>query len=202
MIDMKKTIVPKSDQLNADDLIGGAITITITKVSMVGGDQPIAISYEGDNGKPWKPCKGMRRMMVLLWGGDGSVYAGRSMTLFRNEKVKFGGFEVGGIQISHMSHISEAVTVALTASKASRKPFTVRPLEMPKKAAQNAAEGQSSAAIEYITLDQQTVISDLLGKNEELRAALLKKAGCESVATMRADVYAPAMKWLKNKLGE
>ena len=58
------------------------------------------------------------------------------------------------------------------------------------------------AAVEYITLDQQTVISDLLAGNEELRAALLKKAGCESLATMRADVYEPAMKWLRNKLGE
>lgn len=63
--------------------------------------------------------------------------------------------------------------------------------------------GHPPADVEYITLDQQTAINDMLFEQpEELRAALLKKAGCETVATMRADVYEPAMKWLKNKLGE
>ena len=32
MVDLSKTIIAKSDQLNADDLLGGPITITIEDV--------------------------------------------------------------------------------------------------------------------------------------------------------------------------
>lgn len=126
---MLKTIAPKSDQLNADDLTGCTKTIKVTKVSILGDDaQPIAINFEGDNNKPYKPCKSMRRVLVNVWGSDGNAYIGRSMTLYRDDKVMFGGVAVGGIRISHMSNIDKPVTMALTAAKASRKPFTVQPL--------------------------------------------------------------------------
>lgn len=129
MIDMRKTIIPKSDQLNADDLIDSTLTIRVTKVSSSSTpDQPISISFEGDNGKPYKPCKSMRRVLVKVWGSDGAGYVGRQMTLFRDDKVLFGGVAVGGIRISHMSHLDAPMTMALTAAKASRKPYTVKPL--------------------------------------------------------------------------
>lgn len=152
MMDVRKTIVPKSDQLNADDLIGGTTkTIKVTKLSLlVEADQPLSISYEGDNGKPYKPCKSMRRVMVNAWGPDCSLYAGRSMTLYCDPKVKFGGMEIGGIRISHMSHIAEPITMALTASKAMRKPFTVKPLVaqvMPEIDAEIKAAGDAAAVL-------------------------------------------------------
>lgn len=129
MNDMRLTIVPKSDQLNADDLIGRGLTITVSKVLLsVEADQPVAVHYEGDNGKPYKPCKSMRRVMVTIWGPDASKYTGREMRLYRDEKVVFGGQPVGGIRISHMSDIDSDVTMALTASRANRKPYTVKPL--------------------------------------------------------------------------
>lgn len=130
MVEMTQTIKPKSDQLNSDDLIGRMMTIKVTKVSLAAGDQPIAINFEGDEGKPYKPCKTCRRILVNVWGADGNQYIGRSMTLFRDEKVMFGGAAVGGIRISHMSHIDKPVTMALTASRANRKPFTVQPLKV------------------------------------------------------------------------
>jgi len=128
MIDMTETIKPKSDQLNADELIGKDLTITITKVEKASAEQPIAIRYDGDNGKPYMPCKSMRRVMVQLWGVDASQYIGRSMTLFRDAKVTWAGAEVGGIRISHMSHINGKQTMSLTASNKSKKPFVVMPL--------------------------------------------------------------------------
>jgi hypothetical protein len=67
-ITMLDTIVPKSDQLNSDDLIGGPRTIRLTKVHLTGEEQPVALHYEGDDGKPYKPCKSMRRVLVQLWG--------------------------------------------------------------------------------------------------------------------------------------
>lgn len=129
MNDMTRAIVPKSDQLNTDDLIAGARTITVTKVAIKDSvEQPVSISFDGDGGKPYKPCKSMSRVLVHAWGKDASKYVGRSMTLYRDPEVTWGGMKVGGIRISHMSDIKEDKTMALTATKQSKKPFTVKPL--------------------------------------------------------------------------
>lgn len=130
MTDLSTTIAPKSDQLNADDLLAGPRTIRVAKVSARPGsaEQPIAIGFDGDDGKPYLPCKSMRRVLVSLWGADGAQYAGRSMTLYRDPKVLWGGMEVGGIRISHLSHIEREVTLALTANNKQRKPHVVKPL--------------------------------------------------------------------------
>lgn len=131
MSDMISTIVPRSDQLNSDDLIGRTITIKVTAVTIGAGggtDQPVSIYYENDNNKPFKPCKSMRRVLVQIWGNDSKQYVGKSMTLYRDEGVIFAGVKVGGIRISHMSHLQKEVTIALTASKAKRSPYTVKPL--------------------------------------------------------------------------
>lgn len=129
MGDMKQVIIPKSDQLNADDLLSGPMTIKITAVTVKGGqEQPVSISYEGDNGKPYKPCKSMCRVLVSAWGADSALYVGRSMTLYCDPKVKWGGMEVGGIRISHMTNIADTMTMALTVTRANKKPFIVQPL--------------------------------------------------------------------------
>lgn len=143
MTDLSLTIAPKSDQLNSDDLIGGPKTIRITRVSGNEGsaEQPINIFFEGDNGKPYRPCKSMRRVLVHVWGKDGHAYVGRSMTLYRDPTVQFGGLAVGGTRISHMSHIDEPKTMALTATRANRKPFTVKPLKVEAPRADKVAEG-------------------------------------------------------------
>jgi hypothetical protein len=135
MVDMTDTIIPKSDQLNADDLIAGPLTVTITKVARAStAEQPIAVSFDGDGGKPYMPCKSMRRVMVTVWGPDASAYTGRSMTLYRDPEVTWGGMAVGGIRISHMSNMDGPVVLALTATKKARKPYKVLPLvvEPPK----------------------------------------------------------------------
>jgi hypothetical protein len=129
-MDMSATVVPKSDQMNADDLISGPMTVTITKVSGTGNaDQPVAVYFEGDNNKPFKPCKSMRRVMITAWGPDAAQYPGRAMTLYRDPKVAFGGMEVGGIRISHMSHIERDLSMALTVTKAKRATYLVKVLK-------------------------------------------------------------------------
>lgn len=129
MNDMRAVIVPKSDQQNYDDYIGGLTkTIKVTKVSIKAGEQPTSIFFEGDNGKPYKPCKSMARVLVHCWGADANKYIGRSMTLYGDPNVVYAGAKVGGIRISHLSDISEPVTMALTATRSNRKPFTVHPL--------------------------------------------------------------------------
>jgi hypothetical protein len=131
MIDMSKTIAPKSDQLNADDLIGGPITVKITDVKLDYSNkaQPASISFDGDDGRPFKPCLSMRRILVHVWGSDGANYVGKSMTLFRDPNAKYGGVSVGGVRISHVSDIKSAMTFVVTESRNSRKPYTVKPID-------------------------------------------------------------------------
>lgn len=130
MTDLSSAIVPKSDQLNADDLLTGPRTIRVTKVTKRAGEQPISVHYEGDDGKPWKPCKSMCRVLVALWGANGDEYTGRSLTLYCDPGVKWAGMEVGGIRISHMSHIETDVVLPLTVTKGKREPYRVKALKV------------------------------------------------------------------------
>jgi hypothetical protein len=128
-MDLSKTIIPKSDQLNADDLIAGARTIKIRDLK-AGADeqQPVSIYFYGDDNKPFKPCKSVRRVLVQLWGADASKFIGRRLTLYRDTSVKYAGVEVGGIRVSHASHIEQPKTVLVTMAKSSRRPFTIEVL--------------------------------------------------------------------------
>lgn len=130
---LRSTIEPKSDQLNADDLIGTTKTITVTSVKSGTPDQPVTINYEGDNGRPYKPCKSMRRVLIHLWGDDGRQWAGQSMTLYCDPEVKFGGVKVGGIRISHMTGIDKPVDVALTVTRGKRSPYKIEPLKVSRE---------------------------------------------------------------------
>jgi hypothetical protein len=133
MNDMSLVIIPKSDQISADDLIAGPKTITITEVDIrPGTEQPVSIRFEGDDGRPWKPCTSMSRVLVSAWGPDAKNYVGRSVTLYRDPKVKWGGMEVGGIRVSNMSHIERDLVISLTATKGKRAPYMVKPLQVQK----------------------------------------------------------------------
>lgn len=127
--DMRTVIQPKSDQLNADDFVAGPRTVRITGVEIKGGEQPVSVHFEGDNGKPWKPCKTTARLMVAAWGPDASQYKGRSLTLYRDPTVKWAAMEVGGIRISHMSHIDTDMVYAATVTKGKRAPIRIKPLK-------------------------------------------------------------------------
>ena len=127
-MDITATLEAKSSQLNTDDLIAGAKTITITKVSAGSAEQPVAVSFEGDGGKPWYPCKSMRRVLVAAWGADASQYVGRRVTLFRDPSVIYGGIEVGGIRVSHLSDLDGPLSIALTVTRQKRSPYKVQPL--------------------------------------------------------------------------
>ena len=128
-MNLRDTIVPKSDQMNADDLIGTSRIIRVTDVRRGSKDQPVAIHYDGDDGRPFKPCKSMRRVLIYTWGENGKEWIGRSMALYCDPSVKFGGVMVGGIRISHVSHIDTVQKMQLTATRGKRAPFVIEPLK-------------------------------------------------------------------------
>ena len=178
MVDISRFTAPKSDQLNADDLIAGPRTVRIREVREMGGaDQPIAIFYEGDNGKPYKPCKSMMRALMFVWGPNGADYVGRAMTLFRDPSVTWGGEAIGGIRISHMSDMEggRAMEFPLTATRGKRQLYRVEPLAAaaPRKTAgEHVAEYVESVA----RAADLSELMELAGKAEPLREAL-RKAG-------------------------
>jgi hypothetical protein len=134
-IDLRKTIEPKSDQLNADDLLDCTKDITVTGVRLHSSDdQPVSIHYEGDDGRPFKPCKSMRRVLIAAWGNDGALWAGRSMRLFCDPKVRFGSDAVGGIRISHLTDIDGPKSYMLTVTRGKKREYRVSPMDKPQRA--------------------------------------------------------------------
>jgi hypothetical protein len=135
---LASTIIPKSDQLNADDLIAGPRVIRITEAKLTGDkQQPVSIYFEDDNGRPYKPNLSMRRALILTWGQDETTFTGRTLCLFRNPLVSYAGEPCGGIQISHMSNIKEPVSLSLTERRGKRKPFHIEPIPDGEEAAKN-----------------------------------------------------------------
>lgn len=125
------SIVPKSDQLNADSLLGGPITVTIASVKGGDKEQPVVIGI-GDR-MPYKPCKSMRRVLIAAWGNQGADWVGKSMTLYCDPTVMFGGVAVGGIRISHLSHIDDR-SFMLTKTRGKKGEFLVKKLVLPDSA--------------------------------------------------------------------
>lgn len=128
-MDLTATITPRSDQKNADDFLTGPQTFTITAdIEYASPEQPFGLVLDGDAAHPYKPGKSMRRVLVAAWGPESSVYVGRRLTLYTDPSIKFGGQDVGGIRISHMSHITRPLKLALTLTKGKKGAFVVEPL--------------------------------------------------------------------------
>ena len=146
-----KTIEAKSDQLNSDDLMAGAITVTITdvKVNENTDQQPVSISFTNDNGKPWKPSKSMRRALMLKWGSDEKAFIGRSLTLFRDPTIRWAGQEVGGVSISHMTDMTDDSRFLLTSSRGQKKAIKIEHLKVKTK--EELAEERKNKASAWVS---------------------------------------------------
>jgi len=124
---VRDSIVPKSDQLNADDLLTGPVTVTIKHVKRGDREQPIVVELEPPH-KPYKPCKSMRRVLIAVYSDDPKQWVGQRLTLYRDDSVTWAGVRVGGIRISHMSGIDEPKTLLLTQTRGKRSEVTIHPL--------------------------------------------------------------------------
>lgn len=201
IIDMARFVEAKSDQLNADDLIGITKTITVTKVTGEEGDQPIAIYYDGA-ARPFKPCKTMRRVLLAVWGRYAADYVGRSMTLYRDDKVTFGGLEVGGIRISHMSHIDKEVLVVVAKTKGKKAGIKIQPLRddpqekaIPADPAQKWANAYIAAvdkaadleALARFANEKSGKLAELQGKRPELHRACVEALDARRASLAPAD---------------
>lgn len=127
MADIRTTLEAKSDQLNATDIMGFDLVIRVRSVSVGGSkEQPISVYFEGDNNRPWKPSKGMRRVLAAGWGFETDNWIGKSVKLHFDSSVKYAGKEVGGIRIKAMSDIDQrGMVVVETINRQQRLPVHV-----------------------------------------------------------------------------
>lgn len=127
---LRKAMEAKSDQLNAVDILGVEPVIRVRDVVVRDSrEQPVSIYFDGDNNRPWKPSKGMIRVLCAGWGDDETQWIGRHCRIICDPSVIYAGKEAGGVRVVAMSNINpRGFTVPLAISKAKRIPWTVSPL--------------------------------------------------------------------------
>jgi hypothetical protein len=126
-IDLTESIAPKSDQLDAIDLLSGPRTFTIERVTANNADQPFNFHLR-EFPRVWRPGKSMRRVIVAAWGSQADNYIGKRVTLYCDQTVTFGNDVTGGTRISHMSGIDKKLSVPLLVKRGKSALFTVQPL--------------------------------------------------------------------------
>lgn len=127
---MRITTEPRSDQWNADDFIGGPRTFTIAGVKVGAAEQKYDIHLVEGEGRAWRPPLTVLRLLVAGWGDDATQWPGRRVTLYRDPSIRFGKDAVGGIRVSHMSHLPDGKPLKemLTVTRGRRTEHVVQPL--------------------------------------------------------------------------
>lgn len=180
---MLQTIMPKSDQINADDLLVGPITVVIESQKLLASDQPVVLGISDHPGRPYKPSKSMRRVLAGMYGEYMSKWVGRSLTLYCDPEVTFGKDKTGGIKISHASDIPADVTFMLTAKRGKRVAHTVKRLA-PSIAAAPASNPETPYPSEQF--DQQ--IDKMRGSIATGKSTADKiVAYCQTIGTLTAE---------------
>ena len=102
-----RALAPKADQLNAEDFRSGPQVVTIRSVTVTptAKERPITVYLEGGF-RPWKPCKTTGRAMLRAWGLE-DKWIGKSVRLYCEPSVTWGGKPEGGIRILAMSDMKE-----------------------------------------------------------------------------------------------
>lgn len=165
MANFMQTLEAKSDQLNATDIMGIDLVIRIRDAQLTGSkDQPLSVYFEGDNSRPWKPSKGMRRVLAAAWGAETENLIGKSAMLHFDPTVKYAGKEVGGIRIKALSDIDKrGIVVVETINRQNRVQLKIEYLntERPAYPAEkfNAALPTMAAKMQSGAMTLQQVIA-------------------------------------------
>lgn len=157
-LDMTASTEARSDQINAADLVTPR-TYTIEKVTKGTAGYPFDFHMVESPGKVYRPNLGMRRIFVRGWGSKPAAYHGRRVTLFNEPSVIYAGAEVGGIRISHLSHLDKPLKTSLVISQKKKEPYIVQPLP-DAPTAPTPSKPDPSKAIEWFA--SQGVVQSVL----------------------------------------
>lgn len=152
----------KSDQLNFVDIgAGGELVIFIERVVVTGGnEQTVHVHYSGCDNRPYKPSKGMIRLLAGAWGDDGDLWVGKSLKLFGDGSVTWGGGEVGGIRIAAMSDIDSAgYTAYIQKNRKVRVKQTI-PLLAVDPVIAEISKAANASDVNYVAANWQGKISE------------------------------------------
>lgn len=120
----------KSDQMNAADITGSSITVMIKKVVQTGkSDQPLDV-YISDRPLPWRPSKGMIRMLIGCFTKHSINWVGQMIELYEDPTVTWAGKAAGGIRFSAASHgDSKPKTFRIPTSRSKKVSLSVANIE-------------------------------------------------------------------------
>jgi hypothetical protein len=124
----------------------------------------------------------MRKVLILAWGPDGTQWIGKSMELYCEPSVKFGGEVVGGIRISRLSDIPKDIKVALTATKGRKAMHEIRPLVASPEL--TAALAAITAATGRESLQKAKALAERLTADADV--AFARTAYVKKVAQLKA----------------
>ena len=197
MLDVSSTILSKSDQLNASDLIGNEMILEVSGVHLVSSpDQPMIINYINDDGRPYKPCKSMRRVLVGLWGKDASQWSGRCIGVYNEPTVKWAGKEEGGIRIKALSHIDKNKSVTTSESKHKKTTYLINVLQVEQKSRPvwpddkfNAQFDKMKASIESGKSDAAKIITHLQKTADVTDDQIKRLAGIKPIEQQSDDEF-------------
>jgi hypothetical protein len=176
MPDISHTIAAKSDQLNAGDL-AAPVVVEVRSVRVVNDEQPVHVDI-GPDLQPWKPCKGMRRLLAQCWGLNTDTWIGHRVELYCDRSVTWAGQAVGGIRVSAISGIEKPIRYVMRTSKKGTTAYEVRPLERGKTLEDVRAGLLDYAAGRDVTREQIDAFLAEHGTTlEDLDAASLRTLG-------------------------
>jgi len=150
-LDMTASAEARSDQINAADLISGPRTYTIEKVTEGKATHPFDFHLVESPGKVYRPNTGMRRVIIAGWGPKTEVYHGRRLTLLNEPTVIYAGAEIGGLRVSHMSHLDKPLKTSLAINQKKKVPYIVEPLTEAAPPAEPSPEDRASKAVAWFS---------------------------------------------------
>jgi hypothetical protein len=169
--ELQKSAEAKSDQIDADDMIGNiTMDVTIEAVKRGTSEQPIQLVLK-ETEKFYRPNKTFRRALIGCFGDEPANWVGQRLRLARDPNVMWGGVKVGGVIVSHAS--IEAPMVFMLQAKRGKKsavsidviPPIQKPVPMPAKVKEAAAAIQKPAEQPHArgTISGDALEGDLMG---------------------------------------
>ena len=159
----------KSDQIDADNLIGGiTMDVTITAVQRgPSNEQPLQLVLK-ETDKFYRPSKTFRRALIGCFGDDPVNWIGQRLRLVRNPDTMFGGVKVGGVEVSHAS-IKEPMVFMLAKTRGRKgevkigvipNPVTPMPQKVKDAVKPKPAQAQTAPAAAPAAAARGTVSGD------------------------------------------
>ena len=149
----------KSDQLNFVDLgANGELVLYVEKVVTTDApQQPVSVYYTGCNGKPWKPSKGMIRVLAAAYGDDDQNIVGKAILVYGESSVKWAGEETGGIRIKALSDINKnGIDIFIAENRQKRRKKHFDCLDVTPQITETDQSWIDAAILDPAVLDQIT----------------------------------------------